>query len=241
MREMLTRYGRHNIGFLWLFIEPMLFTVGVGLYVYYKGGGYMYNLPVVPFAITGYSTVLLWRNAASRCAKAIEPNLTLLYHQNVAIIDLFAARVLLEIASGTVSFLVLSCFAYAIGLMQAPQNLLVMLAGWMLMCWFAVALGFVVGAMSERSNLFMRLWSPATYLLFPMSGAMFMVSWLPADFRKVILWIPMVHATELLRSGYFGNTVHTYYNVNYLVGVNMIMLLTGLLLISKTKNLIGTE
>ncbi len=28
-REMLTRYGRHNIGFLWLFVEPMIFTIGV--------------------------------------------------------------------------------------------------------------------------------------------------------------------------------------------------------------------
>ena len=29
MREIITRYGRHNIGFAWLFAEPMLFTIGV--------------------------------------------------------------------------------------------------------------------------------------------------------------------------------------------------------------------
>ena len=29
IREVITRYGRHNIGFLWLFVEPMLFTLGV--------------------------------------------------------------------------------------------------------------------------------------------------------------------------------------------------------------------
>ena len=28
LREMLTRYGRHNIGFLWVFVEPMIFTLG---------------------------------------------------------------------------------------------------------------------------------------------------------------------------------------------------------------------
>ena len=28
LREILTRFGRHNIGFLWLFVEPMLFTLG---------------------------------------------------------------------------------------------------------------------------------------------------------------------------------------------------------------------
>ena len=29
LREMMTRFGRHNIGFLWLFVEPMMFTLGV--------------------------------------------------------------------------------------------------------------------------------------------------------------------------------------------------------------------
>jgi ABC-2 type transport system permease protein/capsular polysaccharide transport system permease protein len=24
MREVITRFGRHNIGFLWLFVEPMI-------------------------------------------------------------------------------------------------------------------------------------------------------------------------------------------------------------------------
>ena len=29
MREIITRYGRHNIGFMWMFVEPMLFTLGI--------------------------------------------------------------------------------------------------------------------------------------------------------------------------------------------------------------------
>ena len=29
MREIITRYGRDNLGFLWLFVEPMIFTLGI--------------------------------------------------------------------------------------------------------------------------------------------------------------------------------------------------------------------
>ena len=29
MREVITRFGRHNVGVLWLVGEPMLFTLGV--------------------------------------------------------------------------------------------------------------------------------------------------------------------------------------------------------------------
>ena len=32
LRELLTRYGRNNIGFLWLFVEPMLFTLIITLF-----------------------------------------------------------------------------------------------------------------------------------------------------------------------------------------------------------------
>ncbi|MDP3222903.1 MAG: capsule polysaccharide export ABC transporter permease, partial [Rubrivivax sp.] len=29
MREVITRFGRHNLGALWLVAEPMIFTLGV--------------------------------------------------------------------------------------------------------------------------------------------------------------------------------------------------------------------
>ncbi len=83
MREILTRYGRHNIGFLWLFVEPMLFTLGVTALWTATRAVHGSDLPIVAFAITGYSSVLLWRNMPFRCIGAIEPNLSLMYHRNV--------------------------------------------------------------------------------------------------------------------------------------------------------------
>src|SRR6188768_1400084 len=76
MREILTRYGRHNIGFLWLFVEPMLFTLGVTALWTATKALHGSNLPIVAFAITGYSSVLLWRNMPHRCIGAISPNLS---------------------------------------------------------------------------------------------------------------------------------------------------------------------
>src|SRR2546427_11338670 len=78
MREIITRYGRHNIGFMWLFVEPMSFTLGIVALWTATKASHGSNLPIVAFAVTGYSSVLLWRNATNRCSKAIEPNLSLL-------------------------------------------------------------------------------------------------------------------------------------------------------------------
>lgn len=241
MREIITRYGRHNIGFLWLFVEPMMFTLGVMALWSAAKMSHGNSISIVAFAITGYSSVLLWRNVASRCSKAIEPNLSLMYHRNVKVLDIFISRVILEIMGATVSLIILTLLFSSIGWMELPFDFMLVIEGWLLLIWFSLALGFIVGALSERSEMFERLWHVATYLLFPLSGAAFMVDWLPRVVQEVILWLPMVHATEMIRHGFFGSMIHTYENPVYFITVNLIMTLIGLALARETGRRVEPE
>ncbi|HZW14137.1 MAG TPA: ABC transporter permease [Noviherbaspirillum sp.] len=215
MREILTRYGRHNIGFLWLFVEPMMFTLGVTALWNAMKATHGSDLPITAFAVTGYSSVLLWRNTVMRCVNAITPNLSLMYHRNVRVIDLFASRILLEVAGATISFIVLTVLFVSIGWMPPPDDISKILFGWILLGWFGTSLSLVVGALSERSEMVEKIWHPVSYLLFPLSGAAFMVDWLPTAAREVVLYLPMVHAVEILREGYFGGVVRAHYDVGY--------------------------
>lgn len=217
MREVLTRYGRHNIGFMWMFVEPMLFTLGITALWTFAKMNHGSNIPIVAFAITGYSSVLLWRNMPSRCVGAIEPNLALMYHRNVKLIDIFAARIILEAAGATTSFMVLSCFFISIGWMQGPQDIFKILLGWFMLAWFGSSLAFLLGCLSERSEIVDKLWHPTAYLLFPLSGAAFIVDWLPPTAQKILLFFPMVHGVEILREGYFGSLVRSHYNIPYMI------------------------
>src|SRR5471032_1113309 len=90
MREVITRFGRENLGVLWLIGEPMIFTLGVTAIWTAAGLRHGSGMPIVAFAVTGYSSVLLWRNCATRCVMAIEANKGLLFHRNVRFIDVFA-------------------------------------------------------------------------------------------------------------------------------------------------------
>lgn len=241
MREVVTRYGRHNIGVLWLIVEPMLFTLGVAALWQVARMHSEGPIPVIGFAVTGYSTVLLWRNASNRCAKAIEPNLSLMYHRHVKVLDIFAARVILELAGATASLAVLSCFFIGWGAMRAPLDLLTVVVSWLLLCWFSAALGLIVGAVSERSELFERVWHIVTYLMFPLSGAVYMVHWLPKQAQEVVLWFPMVHGVEGLRHGYFGSTIPTYEQPFFFLICNLGMTLFGLILVRQTANSVRPE
>ncbi len=74
----------------------------------------------------------------------------------------------------------------------------------------------MLGALSERSEIIEKLWHPASYLLFPLSGAAFLVDAMPAIAQKYILILPMVHGVEMLREGYFGSAVRAHYDLGYM-------------------------
>lgn len=230
LREAITRYGRHGIGVLWLVAEPMMFTLGVAALWYIAGLHVYSSIPIIAFAITGYSSVLVWRNATNRCAKAIEVNLGLMYHRHVKVVDLFLARILLEIGGGTASFALLTIFFASINAMAWPKDVVLVIGGWLLLCWFAVAMGMIVGAISEFSETFDRVWHVLTYLMFPLSGAVYMVAWLSPALRDSVLILPMVHGVEMIRHGFFDNAVQTYENPAYFVCINMGLMLVGLFL-----------
>jgi len=232
-RELLTRYGRNNIGFLWVFVEPMIFTLAIAWLWSVLKTGSMPGVSVVAFAITGYTSVLLWRNAATRCTQAMQTNWALMYHRAVTPLDLYLARILIEVCAATTSLAVMAAIFIAIGQMSFPQDPFRAVCAWFLLVGFAYGFAMVVGALASMSESFERIWHLLTYLLFPVSGAMFMVAWLPEPMREVVLALPMVHGVEMLRGAWFGSAVTSYENVPYLMLSIGVLVALGLLLIQK--------
>jgi ABC-type polysaccharide/polyol phosphate export permease len=241
LREMLTRYGRHNIGFLWLFAEPMLFTLGVTALWSATKTVHGSNLPIVAFAITGYSSVLLWRNMPARCIGAMAPNLSLLYHRNVRPIDIYVARLSLEAAGATMSFVFLVLFFSFIGWVELPEDVLHVAFGWFMLAWFGMGLALFLGALSESSETVDKLWHPAAYIMFPLSGAAFLVDALPHGAQQVVLLLPMVHGVEYVREGYFGSQMVAHYDMGYMVMINTALTVLGLAQTRKVGRIVVPE
>lgn len=233
MREVLTRFGRRNLGFLWIFVEPMIFTLGVTALWTFTKATHGSNLPITAFAVTGYSSVLLWRNMPSRCIHAVLPNQALLYHRHVRVIDIFLSRLLLEAGGATSSFIILSTIFMTIGWMDPPEDLLKVVWGWVMLAWFGASLAITLGVLSEEYEIVEKLWHPASYLIFPLSGAAFLVDVLPPSGQRVILALPMVHGLELLREGFFGSKIHAHYDMGYMTTINACLTFVGLLAVIK--------
>lgn len=231
MRELLTRYGRNNIGFLWLFLEPMLFTIVITAFWAATRSIHGSEIPITAFALTGYSSVLLWRNLVGRCLNAIETNKALLYHRQVTVTDVYLARIILEILAVSTSFVILGLGMFMLGFMPGPQNAFQVLQGWVVQAWFGAALALTIGGLAAKMPLIARLWPPFSFILFAFSGVGFLVDSLPDAMQSVVMWLPMVNVLEFVRDGWFGSAFTAHYDMEYVLVVNLLLTFAGLSLI----------
>lgn len=233
MREIITRYGRNNIGFLWLFVEPLLMTLFIVLmWKFFRVDQYS-TLNIVAFAITGYPMMMMWRNASNRAIGAISANASLLYHRNVRVLDTILARMILEIAGATVAQIAIMAVLVAVRWMDMPADMFYMLLAWLLMALFAVGLGLVICSIAFHFEPFGKIWGTLSFVMMPLSGAFFFVHNLPQQLHEYALMIPMIHGTEMFRAGYFGSAAVTYENPWYVVLWNLALLLVGLAMVAK--------
>jgi capsular polysaccharide transport system permease protein len=227
LREVYTRFGRDNIGWAWMIAEPLMFAVGVTILWASIHGSYDRNVQVVAFVVTGYFPLLVWRHTSNFALRCVSANVGLLYHHNVRFIDIFIARMAVEVGGITIAFVITYIGLLWLGFLHTPYDLADMYLAWILLCWYSVATALVMAALSERSEFVERAWQTFSYVMNGLTGCYYMVFWLPMSWRWLALVVPSVHGFELLRGGYFGPSVPTFYNLWYLISFNMVLTFLG--------------
>lgn len=231
MREVITRYGRNNLGFLWLFIEPLMLTLMIVLLWKFIRADKFSTLNVVAFMITGYPLAMMWRNVSNRAIGAISSNLSLLYHRNVRVLDTIISRMLLEISGATIAQILIMALLITLGWIDLPEDPLYMIMAWLLMIFFAIGLGLIICSIAQKFEVFGKIWGTLTFVMLPLSGVFFFVHSLPPQVKEYAQWIPMISGTEMFRHGYFGEMMPTYENIHFLVICDLAMILIGLIMV----------
>ncbi len=227
-RELHTRYGRENIGFLWVIGEPILFCAGVAILWTAIRPAHEHGLQMTAFVITGYVPLTMWRHCVFRAVKAFESNGSLLFHRQVTPLDIILSRTILEVAGTLMAGMVVMLGALMLGFMGPPQDYGMLYLGLGLHILFSLASALLIASLSEMSDLVEKSVSVFTYLAIPFSGAFTMTEWLPPRMRWFLLWSPSVNNVEMIRAGQFGSGAHAHYEIAYDVTATALMLLLGL-------------
>jgi capsular polysaccharide transport system permease protein len=236
MREFVTRWGRRNLGFAWLFAEPLVFAFPVIAIWSLIRSPIEHGLPMIAFVWTGYLPLLIFRHVTGHAMYTVRSNAAMLYHRHVTPLDLFISRQGLELmgnfAACAISFLIF----YKLGLIDWPHDYALFLTGFFYMGWWSIAVALIVAAMSERYEIVAHIWMPISYIYLIVCGFMFLAAWLPAPLRQIALTVdPPLQAYEMIRSGLFGNRIPALYDIPYESYVLGILTLLGLWLMRDVR------
>jgi capsular polysaccharide transport system permease protein len=229
LRELHTRYGRENIGVIWLVLEPMLLAVAIALIHSRAPNHFGTDMKPVPFTLLGYCNFIMFRGIINRSEGALEANLTLLYHRTVTILDVVLSRALLEAAGTIFAFALLMGLAVATGMANPPERPFYLVVG--ILSLFALCLSWstCVVAITHDRRAAGRLIHPITYIMLPLSGAFWAMQWLPRVLTDAFQWVPLVSIFELIRYGWFRSAEPTYVFPAYVAAWIVGPLLLGLL------------
>jgi len=241
IRELVTRFGRENIGFLWMMAEPLLFAVLVGFVWRMIKGPEEYGITIFAFVASGYIPLTFFRSSVNRSIRVFSVNGSLLYHRQIKVLDFIFVRTLIEAIGGMMAFVFIAVVFGAFGEFPLPQDLGALIFGWFLYCLFTFSLCLVLAPLSEMSDVLEKLVPVTTYVMIPFSGTFNMTAWLTPEMQHVMYWSPFVHAMELMRHGIFGPAANAQWDIAVPLSASIVLILLGLTMCRRIRRTLVVE
>lgn len=241
IRELVTRFGRENIGFLWMMVEPLLFAVLVGVLWRFMKGPEEHGISIIAFVATGYIPLTFFRHASTRSIRIFSVNSSLMYHRQIKVMDFILVRVLIEVIGGTMAFLFIGAVLIVLNEFPVPADIGAALAGWFLYALFTLSLCLILAPLSEMSDVLEKVVPVVTYVMIPFSGTFNMFSWLTPEAQRAVYFSPFVHAMELLRYGIFGARVNAKWDISVPLAASLVLTLIGLAMCRRVRRELVVE
>lgn len=237
LRETKSRFGRHKLGFVWMFLEPVFF---VALFLSFKilissptSGG----MPDTYFIIVGVTPFLLFRQCMSSLTSSIAAARSLLAFPQVTTFDVMMSSALLEFVSILFVFVVMLTGAAVFWEPYSVENPLLVLYGTLLLGISGTGTGMIFASLApifpSIANITNQLFGRP---LFFTSGVFFTVDMLPSEVREYVLYNPLLHMIEMIRSGFFIEFESSYVDYNFAGIFAAAVFLTGLMMHQVLRN-----
>lgn len=241
IRELHTRFGRENIGFLWIMVEPLLFAGLVAIIWRFMKGPEEHGIGIIAFVVTGYIPITLFRHGVARSVAIFTANSSLLYHRQIKIVDFIIVRFLIELLGGMMAYVFIASILIYFDEFPIPADIGLLIAGWMLYGLFSFSLCLIIAPLSEMSDALEKFIPVATYIMLPFSGLFTLASWLTPTMRDYLLWSPFVHGMEMMRKGIWGDQITAYYNPWNPIIASIIAATIGLALCRRVRRTLSVE
>lgn len=241
LRELITRFGRHSLGFFWVIGEPLILCLCVMVAWTATAHKLEGDVGVIPYVLSGYTLLTLWRHIIGRSQHCFRAYSDLMFHRNISYTDAVIARSLLEIGGTGIAFWVAYIPFYLLGVIDPIYDVSQVIGGWLLLGWFSFGVGLLVAALTEVSDVAEKFITPFMYVTLPLTGMFSMISWLPERMAKVLAYSPIANCFEMFRGGLFGHKVDPCWDLAYIVKWCLVLTAFGLLLAQRARYYVNSE
>ncbi|MFM4704993.1 ABC transporter permease [Aeromonas bivalvium] len=224
IRELKTRFGSYRLGYAWALLDPLLMIGAFSLIFGLRGHSGFGGAPAPLFITAGYLPFIFFKNVVSKLQSAVSANMGLFCYRQVTPFSTFIARFMLETMVGMMVGGILVLGLLWLGFDAIPADPLQVILVYLLLMVFSFSLGIVfcvICNLAQEADKFLGL------LMMPLmfiSCIMYPLATIPAQYRQWFLWNPLVHALELIRSGWIAGYSSPYVSSSYLAAVTLILL-----------------
>lgn len=224
IRELKTRFGRYRLGYAWALLDPLLMISVFSLIFGLRGHSGFGGAPAPLFITASYLPFLFFKNVVSKLQSAVSANMGLFCYRQVTPFSTFVARFILEVMIGMMVGGILVLGLLWFGFDAIPADPLQVILVYLLLMVFSFSLGIVFCVISnlfQEADKFLRL------LMMPLmfiSCVMHPLMAIPTQYQHWFLWNPLVHAVELIRSGWLAGYSSPKVSWTFLFGVTLLLL-----------------
>ncbi len=160
----------------------------------------------------------------TKLQSAVSANMGLFCYRQVTPFATFVSRFMLEAMVGMIVGIILVLGLLWFGFDAIPADPLQVILGYLLLMVFSFSLGIVfciISTLFQEANKFLDL------LMMPLmfiSCVMYPLMSIPAQYQHWFLWNPLVHALELIRSGWITGYSSPNVSWAYLSGITLLLL-----------------
>jgi capsular polysaccharide transport system permease protein len=237
LRDIGMRHGGELPAQVYHIVEPAVILLVILGFHFYGGGGAILNtgFPLTAFVLTGYPQHMMLRHTGNSGVPALLSGKAMLYHQQIKYIDLIFSRIIIEVALVIVGLFFIYLVCMWLRLMKAPVDIGYFYLGWFFQIWIVIAVCFIFTGLGLMSALVRRLFIPFAFIMMPFYGIFTMAYTMSPSLRTFFLYSPPFDATEMIRRGYIGLAIPTYFNISYTIWSTLLLTFVGLAIMQHAR------
>jgi capsular polysaccharide transport system permease protein len=233
LREMVTTYGRSPGGYLWAVLEPVaaIALLSFAFSLAFRSPTLGISFPL--FYATGYLPFMLFQDVSLKTATAIRFSRPLLNFGALTLIDVIAARFLLNLLTHLFVAILVFTGLFLLFETRASLSFPIVAGAFGLAAVMAAGVGLMNAYLFLAFPAWERLWQVASRPLFIMSGVFFVFEDLPHEISDFLWFNPLFHITGEMRRGFYPTYAGDYISAVFVAGLGLGLGCFGLLLLTR--------